>query len=102
MGNLHLDRFLFETLLVLCCSSRFKAVTYRNSVKYSFVNKYETFIVFSQPDLSRIEKLSVLFFFSLSEYSYFHGDVFIYVSSIRIWPPYDRMQSETLVISQRL
>lgn len=64
------------------------SITYSNLVSYGFVNRIETFILFSLPDPSRIKELI--------KYSYFHGKILICVSS-RICFPCNRTQLETLV-----
>lgn len=55
-------------------------MTYRNLVKYPFVNKVETYFFFSIPDSSRIQRLSVsiLIFMAL---------LVVYISSLRFCSP---------------
>ena len=68
---------------------------YSNLLNYTFVNRIET-LIFILPAWS-LKNLE-----TLSEYSYFHEDINIYVSLLRICYPCNRAQLETLVILPRL
>lgn len=69
-------------------------MTYRNLLNYAFVNRIETFI--SQYDPSKIQRLSV------SKHSYFHGNIVIHISSLRICSACNRTQLETWLFLPKL
>ena len=77
-------------LEIMICIHKFANQKTTGITVYNCLTKTKQLSFFSLPDVSKIWKLS--------EYSYFHGNIVICISSVRICSPYNMIQLEILVM----